>query len=517
MSALRTKLVRDLVHQRWQALTIALVVASGVASYVCVRGTYDSLHNARDRYYARTRFADVWATLSRAPDQVADQLEAIEGVAVVYPRIARAALMPIEGSLEPVAARVVSLPAHGEPPLCDLQISEGRLPEPGRTDEAAILEVFAAHRGLGVGDTVPLVLDGARRDVRIVALASSAEYVLASQEGIVPGEDRFAVVWMREPVLEAAFDLDESFDEVLISLDLEHQDRDVAAFGAEGRHERAILAAIDDVLEPYGGRGATPRRLQLSHYALSGELEQLSGMATTVPALFLFVAAFLLNVSLSRMIELQRPEIAVLKCLGYTASEIGGHYLAFALLVAGVGGLLGIALGVWGGNALVDLYLTFFRLPGEAFGLTPRLVTVGLGVSVGSAVAGGLVAVRRITQLAPADAMRPPTPTSYHRTLLTSGPWMRLLEMSGTVVLREAERNPVRVLLGHGHRGLVAIVVVGASRATRSSLVEGSSENYRHARGRLDRAHPSLRPRVLGGSTLPGVLRVEGMRRAVAR
>lgn len=519
MSALRQKLLRDLAHQRWQALTIALVVASGVASYVCVRGAYDSLHSARDRYYARNRFADVWATLSRAPRSVASDLEAIEGVSLVYPRIARSALMPLPESTEPVTARVLSIPPHGAPPLCDLQLSEGRLPDPARTDEIALLEVFAHHRGIEVGDSVPLVLDGTRRQLRVVALASSPEYVLATQEGIVPGEDRFAVVWMREPVLEAAFDLEEAFDEVLLALDREHQDHDLAAFGAEGRHERRILAAIDAVLEPYGGRGATPRRLQLSHYALSGELEQLSGMATSVPALFLFVAAFLLNVSLSRMIELQRPEIAILKCLGYTAREIAQHYLAFALLVAGVGGVLGVAFGAWMGDWLVELYLSFFRLPGESFHLTPRLVLVGLGVSVGSAVAGGLAAVRRITQLAPADAMRPPTPASYRRSLLTTGPWMRLVDMAGTVVLREAERSPVRVVLSAvGIAFSVAIVIVGHFQSDAlPPLVEELFEHGMREDVSIELIRPAPR-RALGElAHLPGVRRVEGLRRTVAR
>lgn len=519
MRALNRKLLRDVVHQRWQAVSIALVVAAGVAAYVCVRGAYDSLQGARDHYYARTRFADVWVSLSRAPNEVAARLEAIDGVTLVYTRIARAALMPLPGSLEPVVARVVSIPEIGEPPLCALRLSEGRLPEPGRADEAVLLDGFANHRGIRLGDRVPVVLEGMRRDVRVVGLASSPEYVVANEAGVVPGEDRFVVVWMRAPVLEAAFDLEQSFDEALIALDAAHRDAAGAAFGDEGEHERAILDAVDAVLEPYGGRGAIPRRLQFSHYALSGELEQLSGMATTVPALFLFVAAFLLNVSLSRMLELQRPEIAVLKCLGYTSFEIGRHYLAFALMIASGGGALGIAVGAWMGDWLIDLYLEFFRLPGESFQLTLRLALVGLAVSLGSAFVGGLAAVRRVTALAPAEAMRPPSPASYQRTPLTRGPWMRLLEMAGTIVLREAERRPLRVLLSAVGIALsVAIVVVGHFQSDMLTvLVEELFEHGMREDISIELTHPAPR-RALGElAHLPGVLRVEGIRRVSAR
>lgn len=518
MKALSRKLLRDVMHQRWQALSIALVVAAGVASYVCVRGAYDSLQQARDDYYARTRFADVWGSLSRAPRRIESELAAIEGVATVYPRISRAALMPLPESLEPVTAQVVSIPATGEPVLCSLVLAEGRLPDPARTDEAALLEVFARHRGIHVGDTIPLVLDGVRRDVRVVALASSPEYVVASQEGVMPGEDRFAVVWMRAPVLEAAFDLEQAFDEVLISLDLAHRDGQESAFGTEGRHERAILREVDAVLEPWGGRGATPRRLQFSHYALAGELEQLSGMATFVPALFLFVAAFLLNVSLSRMIELQRPEIAVLKCLGYTAREIGMHYLAFATLIASVGGALGVVVGAWMGDGLVNLYLEFFSLPGEGFRLTPSLALVGLLVSFGSAIVGGLAAVRRVTLLAPAEAMRPPTPTSYRRTL-SRGPWMRLFEMAGTIVLREAERRPLRLVLSSVGIALsVAIMIVGHFQSdAMDALVSELFEHGMREDLSVQLIHPAPLRALHELEHLPGVERVESQRHVIAR
>lgn len=518
MKALTKKLLRDLAHQRWQALSIALVVASGVAAYVCMRGAYDSLLSARAHYYARTRFGDVWAELSRAPLRVARELEAVEGVSVVHPRISRAALMPLEGSLEPVAARVISIPAHADAPINALELIEGRLPEPGRADEIALLEVFARNRRIAPGDSIPLVLNGVRRELRVVGLAGSPEYVLAASEGMVPGEDRFAVVWMREPVLAAAYGLEQAFDEAVIRLDPAYREDGLAAFGEEGRHERAILAAIDAILEPWGGQGATPRRLQLSHYALSGELEQLSGMAKTVPALFLFVAAFLLNVSLSRMIELQRPEIAVLKCLGYSSREIGLHFLVFGVLIAALGGALGIALGAWLGDMLVDLYLEFFRLPGERFRLTPALALTGVAVSFAAALAGGVLSVRRVTRLAPADAMRPPTPTSYRRRL-SGGPWMKLFEMAGTMVLREAERRPLRVMLSAvGIAFSVSILVVG--RFQGDVLVTLVEELFEHAMREdvsVQLARPAPRRALRELEHLPGVLRVEGMRQAMVR
>ena len=45
------------------------------------------------------------------------------------------------------------------------------------------------------------------------------------------------------------------------------------------------------------------------------------------------VAAFILNVALTRALALQRPQIAALKALGYANRAIGWHYLKWALAI----------------------------------------------------------------------------------------------------------------------------------------------------------------------------------------
>jgi putative ABC transport system permease protein len=57
VKTLHRKLVRDLRLMWSQALTIAVVVASGVAGFVTCLSAVDSLALARDRFYADARFA----------------------------------------------------------------------------------------------------------------------------------------------------------------------------------------------------------------------------------------------------------------------------------------------------------------------------------------------------------------------------------------------------------------------------------------------------------------------------
>jgi hypothetical protein len=89
VSILDRKLRRELVSMRAQVLTIALVVAAGVAVFVAAISTYDSLKSAQSRFYASARFPDIFVTLKRAPLAIVPRLTAIPGVAAVQPRIVR--------------------------------------------------------------------------------------------------------------------------------------------------------------------------------------------------------------------------------------------------------------------------------------------------------------------------------------------------------------------------------------------------------------------------------------------
>ena len=61
MKAIDTKLWRDILRLKGQVLTIALVVAAGIASYVTMRSAWASMESMRSSYYEGYRFADAAA------------------------------------------------------------------------------------------------------------------------------------------------------------------------------------------------------------------------------------------------------------------------------------------------------------------------------------------------------------------------------------------------------------------------------------------------------------------------
>jgi putative ABC transport system permease protein len=136
---------------------------------------------------------------------------------------------------------------------------------------------------------------------------------------------------------------------------------------APGASERAVIAALDTLLEPYGGLNAHGRDEQLSHRILGHEIDQWKVIGTMIPTIFLVVASFLLNVVLGRQVATQREQIAALKALGYANATLVRHYLMQVAVIVALGIGLGVGAGWWFGEAVTGLYAEFFHFPAYAF------------------------------------------------------------------------------------------------------------------------------------------------------
>src|SRR5215510_8554473 len=306
IAPLNRKLFRDLLAMKGQAIAIAMVVAAGVAVYVMYMATFTSLQRTQQAYYERQRFADVFASLKRAPLRVVNELAAIPDVSVVEPRVVATVTLDLTSFNEPASARLVSIPVNRRPLVNDLYLRRGRWIEAGRSDEVIASEGFVIANKLNPGDRIPAVINGRLRQLTIVGVALSPEYVYTIRPGeLVPDDKRFGIFWMDEQALAAAFDMEGGFNDIVLAV-------------APGASVDEVIARVDRILEPYGGLGAIPRALQLSHWTVQNELSQLQTFGFMLPLIFMMVAAFILNVALTRALALQRPQIASLKALGYS-------------------------------------------------------------------------------------------------------------------------------------------------------------------------------------------------------
>lgn len=502
MSARTRMLARDVWHLRGQVLAAALVVACGIAALVGMHSTYYSLVEAQRAYYDAYRLADVFAQLKRAPQSLAADIARIPGVAQVETRVVRTVILDVPGLQEPATARLVSIPERPTAGLNGLRLMRGRHIGIGAADEVIASDTFARANNLQPGDRIAAVLNGRWQQLRIVGTALSPEYVYeVAPGGLFPDNRRFGVLWMSREVLGPAFSMKGAFDDVALAL-------------APGAAEADVIARLDRLLLPYGGLAAYGRSEQPSNRFLNDELSEIQVMTSTIPALFLAVAGFLLYVVLARVVSMQRAEIALLKAFGYSDWSVGAHYLGFAAATAGVGVALGVPAGAYFARWFVAIYRTYFHFPRLDSMMPPQLPGLVALLTLAAAGLGALAAVRRAVSLPPAEAMRPEPPARFHAGWLERVGFVRWFAPATRMVIRNVTRRPVKALLSVTTIALaIGLMVIGRFAL---DAVDAMLKLQFDAVQREDVAAVFTEPRsgsaVGNAAHLPGVSRAEGFR-----
>ena len=449
MKAIDRKLLRDLWALKTQVISIALVIACGIGGFIASFSTHDSLVWSRNHYYDTARFPHVFATAKRAPLALAEAIRGIPGVSEVEMRVVRDAQLSIEGVVPPMIARLIGVDFAHPPAMSRLTLKSGRWPEPGAKGEVVVNQRFLEARRLKLGQRAGVLLNGKLEHLTIVGTALSPEYIYATRGGGMPDDEWFGVFWTDNKALAAAFNMEGAFNSVLLRL-------------ARNTSNAATAESLDRMLEPYGGFGAIGREDQISHKIVSQEINQQRVFGLVLPSVFLFVAAFILNVVLHRQVNAQRGEIAALKALGYEDRAIAWHYLKFASVIVLLGTAIGIGLGWRLGRAMTGLYADFFHFPEFHFRLLPWVVLAGSGAAFAAAFGGAFAAIRGIVKLRAAEALRPPAPAEFRPLLVERLGYARVFTPAQRMILRNLERRPVRALLTvAGIAGSVAILLSG--------------------------------------------------------
>jgi putative ABC transport system permease protein len=498
---LERKLLREVRQIAGQAAAIVLVVACAVATAVMSFGVLRSLEQARAQYYERCRFADLFASLPRAPESAAEAIRRLPGVASVQARLVADAAVALAGVEEPIAGRLLSLPERGEPEVNAIVVRRGRSVGAGDAPEVIVSESFADAHGLAPGERLSVLVGGRSRELVIVGVALSPEYIYALGPGMIaPDDRRFAILWTGRRMLESALGAGGEFNDLAIRV-------------KESAAPDEVARQVEAVLEPYGAADVHGRERQPSHAFVSAMLHQIAGVGRIAPAIFLVVAAFLVHTVLGRLVETQRQHIGLLKALGVGEAAIGWHYLELVLALSVIGIAVGLAAGTMLGHGLTRLYAGFFHFPVLSFRHDAPSAFAACAVSMAAMGIGAYRGVRAVSRLPPALALAPPAPPGYGRTWLDR--LARRGPRAGTVrmVLRHLCRFPLRAALTV--IGLALAVALQIAMLFSFDALERIIGFYTRAESRdfsVLFARPLPSATIEDVSRWPGVLRAEAWR-----
>lgn len=151
----------------------------------------------------------------------------------------------------------------------------------------------------------------------------------------------------------------------------------------------------------------------------SQNADRLDAVASVFPMFFLLVAVLVCVTTMTRLIEEKRTETGTLKALGYSNVSITAKYVAYSLIAAVTGSVLGIALGI---STLPFIIYNAYKIMYYMGDITlvPNVASIVISVlaAVVCTASVSVVVCLRSLHSRPAAIMRPKAPKPGKRILI---------------------------------------------------------------------------------------------------
>ena len=382
--------------------TVAIIVAV-MAGVSFVSGSFvlaDSLKSSIDGFISElVQNTDLVVRAERAFDQddfqgdsarepipveIADDVRGVEGIDIVEPDIQRSAsVLDANGDVITTTGPQFGVVWDGES-LAGVTLKEGR--KPNGADEVVLDKATADREDFALGDTVGYVTDAGTYEATLVGTIGTA-------------------------------DTDSLFGATIVALDLPTA---LDHYGANGRVDAINLSVVDDDdLDTVKAavQAAVPDGIEvIDRDELIAETQDTVGQFIDIfqtgllifAFITAFVAAFIINNVFQITIGQRLRELALLRAIGANATQVKRLIATEAFGI----GVIGTAIGIFGGIGVARLIIALFNAIGAGFPptgtvLEPRTVIVATIVGLGVTMLSVLIPARRAAKIPPVAAMQP--------------------------------------------------------------------------------------------------------------
>ena len=418
-NTLRKKLYRDMTRAAMQFLSIIALCALGTFAFAALDGTARMTRDTLTTYFEENNLADYWITLPAADRASLDKVSAVPGVAAVRARASADLETTLLGDVS------VSVTAYdGAMDINTPLLREGALLEVNDRRGCLVEERFAVAHGLIPGSRLGVKLGGQEYTFIVRGVVVSPEYIVVSN-GIVADPNAYGYLLINACAMETL-----PLTQIVATLDR----------GADSDAVRAAIeAALPDAL-------VVDRSSHQSTARANNDAQMFENMTYIFPVLAYAIAALIVMTTLSRMIDNQRMQMGTLKALGFSARQIRGHYLSYALVPSALGALLGTLIGhytlpyfLW--DALIGQNEMPYQLSPPIS--VPAWCMTGLSVVLSMGIL--LYSYRASARETTAALLRPKPPKDGKRILLEriTFLWSRF-SFNTKMIVRNLMRNKLR-------------------------------------------------------------------------
>ena len=437
MKKLFTKLIRDVMSSRGQFISILLVIILGVAVLCAMLSMKQSLQTNVDNFYTRSNLADIWAEYRGIDQAGIDAIKADTAVSGAQGRLRLEGTWKIGSVVKDYAVYTLGANDSINKPL----LTAGTAP--ANRDQCLVDAAYAATNHIKLGDRFPLTINDQNYAFTVSGFFDSAEYVYHVKDAsmLLPDTTNFGVVYLSGDRATSLAGTGRGasrqilYNEVLITKKSDASTNQITSWLSKNTT---------------GFEVGLTRDKQASYSVTSYKIASISKMSVILPVMFFIVAAALIFISMSRLVESQREQIGVMKALGVRRRTITAHYLSFPIVIGLVGSLIAAILGVTVlARAIFKVITSYFILPTQNIYGALQYAALGALLAICFGAGAAFLSCRKTLKESAAELMRPKPPKNAKKIWLESrrGLWNKL-SFKSKLIARNIFLNKRRAILG---------------------------------------------------------------------
>lgn len=446
--ALFIKSLRDIRKSKSQFISIFIMATLAVFIMTGLDSIWYTVEKHSYNMYQSTNLSDLWVTVVNPSEQQMWGIGKIEGVELVEKRFTANADTDLPGK---PTLQVYALDENST--LDQPKLQKGKF---DKSSGAVLDSKFAEVYNLEIGDFITIKLNGAWLRLQIDGLALISEHVFAVKNSatITPNHSDYGFIIIRTNTLKSVYG-QKVYNQISVKT---AQDSDLASVV-----NKAGSIVGDKLI------GITLQKDSSSVSSVNSRIQQFKTLSLVFPVLFLLVTALITQSTMVRMVENQRPQIGILKALGYSKGSILWHYTSYGVIVGVLGSIFGLLTGpnILGRVLIFQLKLT--------------LATYSLKINYGHFVfvlflilicTGGVsfFACRQLLSDTPSVLLRDKPPKSGQHIFLEYIPsvWQKM-KFSSKLIARNIVENKGRLIMSTiGVMGCTGLII--SALTVRSTL-----------------------------------------------
>lgn len=449
---LRKKMLRDILQNKSQFLTIFLMVLIGVMVYVGIEAYMDGMISAGDKFYTEYNLQDLNVIGNGFSEKDLEDIKKLENIN----NAERKLVINATDADDKDKSYLVSFIETNE--ISKFYVYDGEKFDSNKKG-VWIDKFYADKNNLKVGDTIRIKYDTFTLEEKILGLVNIPDHVydIKNESDLVPDRNVFGIAYLSYKEIpddyikslyikqRKAYHLDYTLDNFNY---LEHIPYNYVM--VDVNNKKNIDSVKDDIENNISSALAIVNIEDTTSYTMyQGEIDEGGAYVGIFSGLFLFIALLSVITTMNRVIKKQKLQIGTLKALGFKDSKITLHYISYAFFVSLLGAIVGIVLGRYFiGSVFIGLEMSFFEVPNGVpivkIGSYLMALCVVLGVSFIA-----YLTCRRELKKRPAEVLRNEIPSVKVGSLnITTKGIFKHLGFSTKWNLRDIIRNKFRTITG---------------------------------------------------------------------